>query len=229
MIVEWCTDGSEDIRRAQDLGINRMELCGALEVGGITPPLGVLRKARAQFDGAIFVMIRPKAGAFSVDPSTLKMMLEEIQWAANEGADGVVFGALTKEYRVDQEITKQLIQLAQDHGLKTTFHRAIDLTVDPENEASIVSRLGADFILSSGGKNKAEEGIDTLLKMHNSLSNSILIAGSGVSSSNALKFKNAGLSGIHFTARKVIESLPLNMGSEFELDDEKIQEILASI
>ncbi|NQX92225.1 MAG: copper homeostasis protein CutC [Flavobacteriales bacterium] len=231
MIVEWCTDGSENILRAQELGIKRMELCGALEVGGITPSVGTLKKARSLFSGEIFIMIRPAAGSFTVNDLMLKMMLDEIEWAAAEGVEGVVFGALTEHNEIDQFATDKLLSKAKEYNLQTTFHRAIDLTNNPAESAAYLAQLGFDYILSSGGKPKAEAGIDMLKKMNEAIQgfDTVLLAGSGVSSSNAAKFKASGLSAIHFTARKVTASMPLNMGCSFELDEEKILQIMQQV
>ncbi|MGB1032980.1 MAG: copper homeostasis protein CutC, partial [Flavobacteriales bacterium] len=165
MIFEWCTDGFEGVGHAEELGVKRIELCGALEIGGITPAESLVKTVREEFQGEIFVMIRPRGGDFSYSIREIELMKEDIRMCARHGVEGVVFGLLTSENTIKIDSTKVLTELAHELGLKVTFHRAIDFTSDPISAFRDVKELGVDYVLSSGGEHSALEGIETLAQM----------------------------------------------------------------
>jgi len=69
------------------------------------------------------VMIRPRPGTFSYTPDETDQMTNQISNAAAEGANGVVFGALTDANRIDVSTTRSLIERSRNLNLTTTFHR----------------------------------------------------------------------------------------------------------
>ncbi len=60
MVVEICVDSIESALIAEKSGANRIELCSALALGGITPSWGLIEKAIEELAIPIHVLIRPR-------------------------------------------------------------------------------------------------------------------------------------------------------------------------
>jgi len=110
-------------------------------------------------------------------------MRHDIRHAQSLGANGVVFGILTPDHRVDKERTRQLVELARP--LSVTFHRAFDLRSDLDAALEDVISCGADRILTSGGSQTALEGVDRIAHLQKGRGRRIrVMPGSGVRASN---------------------------------------------
>ena len=140
--------------------LTRIELCAAPLEGGTTPSAGLIRYARSLPGLRLSVMIRPRGGDFLYTDDEVALMAEEIRLAREYGADGVVFGLLTPAGEVDETRTAQLVREAE--GMEVTFHRAFDMTRDSRQALEAVIRTGCRRVLTSGGRNTAQEGIGTL-------------------------------------------------------------------
>lgn len=231
MIFEWCTDGLEDLQNAQEMGVRRIELCGALEVGGLTPTLSVIKRTRAIFNGSIYMMVRPRPGGFEYDARELQLMEADIITAVENGVDGVVFGCL-RDGKYHKEANGRLLDLAKESGMRCTFHRAIDVARNPMDIARAAADDGFDCLLTSGGRPKAIDGVKTIAKMVEETSGSgmRIIAGSGVNGANAHELLQKGVHGLHMTSRKQKEKPdPFQMGLEYELDEVKLKTMLDAL
>lgn len=144
-------------------GAHRVELCGDLAVGGVTPALELMRAARDQVSLPIHVMIRPRAGKFCYTDSEFEAMQKEIAMARQLGMNGIVLGMLDSGNHVDVERTRKLVDLA--HPLAVTFHRAFDDAADLLRALEAVSQTGAERILTSGGCTSAVLGAKTLAQL----------------------------------------------------------------
>ena len=148
-------------------------------------------------------MIRPRGGDFLYSDEEFRTMLHDIDHARQAGATGVVFGILTAEGKVDIERTRLLVEASQ--GMDTTFHRAIDMTQDYLQAVEDVISTRCTRILTSGGYDKAVEGIDNIVQAVAIASRRIeIMAGSGVVASNALQLAQTGVDALHFSAKKMI-------------------------
>ena len=148
-------------------------------------------------------MIRPRGGDFLYSDEEFRTMLRDIKHARQAGATGVVFGILTAEGKVDIERTRLLVEASQ--GMDTTFHRAIDMTQDYLQAVEDVISTGCTRILTSGGYDKAVEGIDNIAQAVAIASGRIeIMAGSSVVASNALQLAETGVDALHFSAKKMI-------------------------
>lgn len=204
-ILEICADSCSSCLSAQEGGADRLELCGSLCIGGVTPSIVFFRQARKLFSGEIRVMIRPRFGDFLYSKEELSEMKEEIEMFEGEGADGVVFGALTKEGTLDEE---KLSFLLSSVKTKATLHRAFDLTKDPYVSLESAIKLGFSTILTSGQKQSAELGRELIAGLVSSAGGRIeIMAGAGVSSENLSALHEAtGASAFHASAKKAIKS-----------------------
>ncbi|PCI96258.1 MAG: copper homeostasis protein CutC [Flavobacteriales bacterium] len=227
MIFEFCIDSIDGAIAAQQFGVKRVELCSALNVGGLTPSYGLIQQC-AQYQTEVHVMIRHIEGGFVYSKKDIFIMVQDIKMAKQAGAKGVVFGCLTPDNKLDFESNINLIETAKDLNLEVTFHRAFDFVEDTSAALTSLINFGVDRILTSGQKDKAIEGIETIKELVQLANGGIeIMAGSGVNSSNAIELAKTGIDALHFTIHKSnneIESL--GMGNRTAIDEGKIKGIL---
>lgn len=160
ILLEVIGTSPDDCGAAQTGGADRIELCSAMPLGGLTPSLGLLIEARAAVQLPIMAMVRPRPGGFAYSDSDFAVMLRDAELALTHGAEGIVFGCLQPDGRVDIKRVRALVQLA---GRKeTVFHRAFDVTPDPYAALETLIELGVTRVLSSGQKPSALEGAANL-------------------------------------------------------------------
>jgi len=163
MELEICVDSVDSSVAAENGGAQRVELCSALIEGGLTPSMGMVRAVRARIGIGVYVMIRPRGGDFVYSDEELAVMRDDIALAKENGVDGVVFGLLTPDGKVDADRTRELIELARP--MKVTFHRAIDMTRNIDIAMADIVATGADRVLTSGGLLTASLGSSCLARM----------------------------------------------------------------
>ncbi len=201
--IELCVDSGAGAAVAQDAGADRIELCSALEVGGLTPSLGLIEQARDHFRGPIVLLVRPRPGGFTYDEGELRTMERDIDCALRCGLAGIAIGVLTKDGRVDVAAMDRLIE--HSRPLEVTFHRAFDLCADFAAATDALLALGVDRVLTSGGRESAESGIDRLreviARLERAKGRTSVMPGGGVSASNVEKILGAtGAREIHASA-----------------------------
>lgn len=203
--VEICCYSVLSCQRAEQAGAHRIELCGGLTEGGITPSLGLIEEAKKAVSIPIYVMIRPRGGDFLYSESELKTMISDIHWARKMGADGLVFGCLTADGELDEKKNKILMEATQ--GLPVTLHRAFDMCRNPFTALDTAAKLGFKRILTSGQQRTAERGLALLQQLIEKKNPDIqIMGGSGVSAKNIPLFLNAGIREIHLSGQKRGES-----------------------
>ena len=205
-ILEICAGSVESAIAARDGGAKRIELCAALEMGGVTPSAGVIAEAR-KVDGLVLnVIIRPRGGDFLYNEYEVACMEEDIRTCKRLGADGVVIGALTAEGDIDKAVCKRLIEAAD--GMSVTFHRAFDMCRNPHEALEELISLGCDRVLTSGQAPTAEAGIPLLKQLvEQAVGRIIIMPGCGVNSKNATMILQATeATEIHASARKSVGS-----------------------
>lgn len=205
-LLEICAGSVESAIAARDGGAQRIELCAALEIGGITPSAGLIAEARKVEGIGMNVIIRPRGGDFLYNENEIACMEKDICTCKRLGADGVVIGALTAEGDIDTATCKRLIAAAD--GMSVTFHRAFDMCRDPREALEELIELGCDRVLTSGQAATAEAGIPLLKELTEQAAGRIIIMpGCGVNSGNAAKILQAtGTTEIHASARKNVGS-----------------------
>ncbi len=154
MIYEFCAENVTLLEKAMQAGARRIELCDNLAVGGTTPSYGVTKAAvelAANYDTTIMTMIRPRGGDFVYNDMEIAIMLEDIRLTAQAGSQGVVFGALTADKKLDKTNLEKLI--AASKGMEIVFHMAFDELSDEEQLEAIdwLSQAGVTRILTRAG------------------------------------------------------------------------------
>ena len=168
---------------AQQSGADRIEFCADYSVGGVTPNHHDILKARELLHIPLHVIIRPRGGDFVYSMAELKTMKNDILFCKQNQINGVVFGVLTQNKKIDTLINKELVALAGN--MSTTFHRAIDECDNTEEAMNDIISLGFKRVLTSGGKSNALEGIDVLKDCQNKFGEKItIIPGGGIRSNN---------------------------------------------
>lgn len=172
---------------AADEGADRIELCEGYAIGGITPPADDFLQLRAYTSIPIYVMIRPRAGDFIYSEKEFRQMQEALDFFKEAGADGFVFGILNAEGKIDWERNKILV--AQAHGKPCTFHRAFDSILHKKEAIRQLISCGFKNVLTSGGKDTAEKGLQTLNQLKKWAGKEInILPGGGIRSANSLLF-----------------------------------------
>ncbi|MGC0306703.1 copper homeostasis protein CutC [Streptococcus pneumoniae] len=154
MIYEFCAENVTLLEKAMEAGARRIELCDNLAVGGTTPSYGVTKAAvelAANYDTTIMTMIRPRGGDFVYNDLEIAIMLEDIRLIAQSGSQGVVFGALTADKKLDKANLEKLI--AASKGMEIVFHMAFDELSDEDQLEAIdwLSQTGVTRILTRAG------------------------------------------------------------------------------
>ena len=154
MIYEFCAENVTLLEKAMQAGARRIELCDNLAVGGTTPSYGVTKAAvelAANYDTTIMTMIRPRGGDFDYNDLEIAIMLEDIRLTAQAGSQGVVFGVLTADKKLDKPNLEKLI--AASKGMEIVFHMAFDELSDDDQLEAIdwLSQAGVTRILTRAG------------------------------------------------------------------------------
>ena len=97
ILLEICVGNLADALAVTRLGAQRLELCGALVLGGLTPSIGLVEQVVAAVEVPVMVMVRPRAGGFCYSPDELDSMQRDAVRMLEAGADGIVFGCLTEQ------------------------------------------------------------------------------------------------------------------------------------
>lgn len=191
-ILEVAVDSLASARAAIAGGADRLELCSALTVGGLTPYAELLKRIRAESNINIRCLMRPRSGDFLYTEEEILIMAAQIENLQALGSDGFVIGCLTAEGDLDAEAMKPLLDAAKGCGL--TLHRCIDVSRDPCRTYLDAKNLGIDTVLTSGAASSSllgMETIDKLLRLKASHQGPEVLIGSGVNAKTITAFKNA--------------------------------------
>lgn len=217
ILIEVCVDSVASATAAVRGGAARIELCGSLIEGGITPSAGLIAATRNAVAADLHVMIRPRGGDFCYDADEFETMRRDIKIAQQLRVDGVVFGILDLHGQVDRARTQELIDAARP--LSVTFHRAFDMTADLSRALDDLCATGVDRVLTSGGESTCPQGaakIHQLVKQSNG--ETVIMAGGGIKPENARQLVDqTGVREIHVGLRSAIPSPMLHRNSRIAM------------
>jgi copper homeostasis protein len=200
VLLEVCVDSAEGLEAAIAGGAQRIELCSALDVGGLTPSRGLMTLA-AKAPVPVYAMIRPRAGDFIFDAASRDVMLADVDAARESGLKGVVLGASLSDGRLDLDLLALLAE--RSGGMGRTLHRAFDLVPDADEALDQAIGLGFERILTSGLAVKAPDGMGVLQRLvERSAGQIAIMAGSGITPANVAHIvAGTGVAEVHASCR----------------------------
>ena len=203
ILLEICANSISSAIAAEEGGADRIELCSALSVGGLTPGYGTIKEAKRLLSIPVHVLIRPREGDFCYSNYELEVICEDIIAAKDIGADGIVCGVLDKCGDIELKALERIMKAAQ--GVPFTFHRAFDLCRNPFEALQILIEMGINTLLTSGQAVTAEEG-SGLIKELVSIAQPkgvTIMPGCGLHSLNIAQVVQAtGAKAVHLSAKK---------------------------
>ena len=208
-ILEVCVDSYASATAAIAGGADRLELCSALSVGGLTPSAALLRQIRRVSDIPIRCLMRPRGGDFLYTKEEVEQMAMEMRVLRDAGADGFVIGCLTADGELDGAAMEPLLKEAS--GLGLTLHRCIDVSGNLEDTYRKAAILGVDTVLTSGGAGKCLDGRETiggLLTIRDTENGPEVLIGAGVNAKviAAFREKFPQSRAFHMSGKTEIES-----------------------
>lgn len=208
-LLEICVDSAAGLAASIAGGADRIELCSALALGGLTPPRSLMRRA-AEAPIPVYAMVRPRPGGFTFSRDDFTLMQADIADAAAAGLAGVVFGASLADDRLDAEGLRVLCTQATALGLGATLHRAFDLAPVLEEALETAIDLGFERVLTSGGAANVLDGLTSLEKLNRRAAGRISIMPGGGVNLDTISTISARLnvSEIHSSASKEAPSPP---------------------
>lgn len=204
-LLEIAANSLASALAAQEGGADRIELCGALELGGLTPSHAQITLARERVHLPIHVLIRPRSGDFVYTDCEFETMQRDVQTCVALGCDGVVIGALDAHGGVDARCSA-LVGAAGK--LDVTFHRAIDMSRDPRGALEAVIALRCRRVLTSGARASALDGIAMIRALIAQSNGRIAVMpGAGVDATNIAAIRQStGAHQFHASAKRRLPS-----------------------
>lgn len=205
-ILECCVDSVESAIEAEKGGANRIELCSALVIGGLSPSKALFEKVKESVNIKIHVLLRPRFGDFCYTEFEHEIIKQEIRMFRELGADGIVIGTLKPDGSLNLEQMKELVEAA--NGMSITLHRAFDMCADPFKTLEDVKSLGIHTILTSGQKNSCIDGkelLGQLVEKSNGAVDVLIGGGVDVSVIPAL-YESTGATSYHMSGKITLDS-----------------------
>jgi copper homeostasis protein len=190
---------------AARLGVDRIELCSALPVGGVTPSAGLIETAVATPGmPPVHVLVRPRLGGFDYAPDETALIVRDVRFAVAAGAAGVVIGGV-RAGRVDEELVRRVLEVAG--GRDVTFHRAFDTLADLAGGLRTLAALGVRRVLTSAGAAAVADALSALAGLVTTAGDRIeVMAGGGVRPADVERIRRTGVPAIHASAKRTVPS-----------------------
>ena len=206
VLVEACVDAIDAAIEAEQGGAARLELCGELLQGGVTPSAGLIAAVWDRIDIPLFVLVRPRTGDFLYTDDELDVMRRDIEQVKTLGVEGVALGALTADGDVDVSRMQSLVELARP--MSVTFHRAFDFVRRQDAALDALLELGVDRVLTSGGAPTALEGVSAIAELVRRVGDRMIVmAGGSITASNVGEIvAKTGVREVHVRGAARVES-----------------------
>ncbi len=198
--LEVCCGSYEDAINAYHGGAKRIELNSALALGGLTPTIASLELVKNNTDLEVICMVRPRGAGFVYNELQSEQMIIEAEELLEHGADGIAFGFLDSDGKINSARTSEMVSIIHSYGKTAVFHRAFDVCDDPDVTIHRLIELGVDRVLTSGMKSTVSEGVQLIKELQEKYGNQIeILAGSGINETNVVDI-------IHYTGIHQVHS-----------------------
>ncbi len=236
-LLEIAANSVASALAAQEGGADRIELCSALELGGLTPSHAMIAQARERLRIPVYVLIRPRDGDFLYSDLECETIQRDIEACKTLGCDGVVIGVLDADGNIDVARCRSLIAAAGSLGV--TFHRAFDVTRDAHAALDDAIALGCERVLTSGARARAIDGVGLIAKLVQQAANRIVVMpGAGIDERNVSAVRTVtGAREFHASAKRALPSAMRHAafagsgmaGGELRSDVEKIRALVSAL
>ena len=199
VVLEACVTSVADAVVAVKNGAQRLELNVGIELGGLTPTVGLLGLVKEAVDVPVLVMVRPRAGGFCYSPSEKRLMVRDAHVLLDLGADGLVTGGLSDDGLIDQRLIERMRDVCREGEL--VFHRAFDLLQKQDEAIEELVALRVNRVLTSGCETTALDGCSCIADLLRSARGRIeILPGGGISSTTVGELlKKTGCTQVHGT------------------------------
>ena len=154
MILEVIACSVADAIEAKEGGAARLEIVSALDRGGLTPPVELVRAIKEAVDLPLRVMVRESDGYQISGETEIEKLCSAADQFSRLDVDGLVLGFL-KGKTIDLDLTARVLAVAPK--LKATFHHAFEDAADQLQAVREIKTLSqVDRILSHGGSGDLE-------------------------------------------------------------------------
>ena len=235
VVVEACVDAIDAALEAERGGAARIELCGELLQGGVTPSAGLIAAVWERIDIPLFVLVRPRTGDFLYSDDEVDVMRRDIEQVKTLGVEGIALGVLTADGDVDVDRLASLVDLVRP--MSVTFHRAFDFVRQPDAALDALLELGVDRVLTSGGAPTAAEGVASIAALVRRVADRMIVmAGGSITAANVADIVAAtGVREVHVRGaaqvdsamrhRRNVVSLSRTGGGDYERSVTRAEEI----
>ncbi len=178
MIIEACVETLAEAQMAEAGGADQIELCGQLDLDGLTPDMALVRATIQSLSIPVKLMIRPLAGDFVFSEGEVQQMLAEISAFQAVGAERFVIGLATESQKLDLENIRRIC--ARFPKARFTLHKVIDSVQNPLQYIPALNAISnLSSILSSGGAATALAGAQQILAIDQALQGGKYIIAAG--------------------------------------------------
>ncbi len=229
--IEVCCGSVDDVKTAiSNPYVDRIELNSALELGGLTPSISVLRAVKKLTDLPICCMSRCRGDGFCYNETEYQIIKQDARLLLANGADGVVFGFLNPDKTIDVVRTKEMVELIKSYGKQAVFHKAFDLTKDMVASLETLIECGVDRVLTSGGPD-IMKGIPLLKDLQAKYGDKIqILPGGGIRNFNVhTVLSQTNLKQVHASATEPKVDFSKETGGYKAVNKEKLDGIIEAI
>jgi copper homeostasis protein len=207
-VFEACIETLDQAVVAHREGAQQAEICSHLDLDGLTPEIDLVEEIIKTIGLGAKVMIRSRGGDFQYTQDEVNEMIRSILRFKVLRVAGFVFGATKidtdNKTVLDMATLYQMCKAA--HPYPVTIHKAIDVCSDIVAETEkLLAIANVDFILSSGGKPTAVEGISTLAAMQKSTGSTIKVIAAGKVTQSTIPIIHRQTGITYFHGKRIME------------------------
>ena len=206
VLLEACVENLDQALLPEQKNADRIELCGRLDLGGITPSRDMIISSVKDLRIPAKIMIRPRGGNFIYSDSEVELMISDIIFCKENGIGEIVLGTLTDRGEVDVPLISSLSSLAGP--MKVTFHKAIDDVNDFMRSLEELSTLKTiESVLTSGTGKNAILGKPLLKKAIKMFSGTLSIIAAGSITNENLEKVHKEIGAKEYHGKRIVGDL----------------------